>query len=178
MMKASTVAVFLGSRKGRDSRFESLAFLLGERLAEKKITLVYGGGHTGLMGAIADGALGKKGKVIGVIPRSLVELELAHQGLDELHVVKSMHERKAKMESLAQAFIILPGGFGTLDEMFEILTWAQLGFHHKPVILLNDQGYFDHLIRFVEKCVEQQFVSPEHAQLLRIETSIDRLFDA
>jgi uncharacterized protein (TIGR00730 family) len=139
---------------------------LGKLLAERGIGLVYGGGHIGLMGVLADAALPLGGEVIGVIPQALVDKELAHSGLTELRIVSTMHERKALMADLADGFIALPGGFGTADELFEILTWAQLGIHTKPIALINVDGYFDGLLAWLDHTVREQLVRAEHRDLL------------
>jgi hypothetical protein len=135
-------------------------------LAQRKLALVYGGGRVGLMGSIADAVLEQGGEVIGVIPESLVRREVAHTGLSDLRVVQTMHERKALMAELADAFIALPGGFGTLDEFCEILTWAQLGLHGKPCGLLNVEGYFDPLLALFDRAVEDRFLHPKHRSML------------
>ena len=141
-----SVCVFCGSQPGDDPAYEGAAWALGETLAAMGIELVYGGGHVGLMGAIADAALAAGGEVTGVMPRALVDREIAHTGLSRLHVVGSMHERKAMMSELSEGFVALPGGSGTLEEFFEVLTWAQLGEHGKPCGLLNVAGYYDPLL--------------------------------
>jgi uncharacterized protein (TIGR00730 family) len=129
------------------------------------------------MGAVADGTLAGGGKTTGVIPQSLVDRELAHSGLSEMHVVSSMHERKAMMAELADAFVAMPGGFGTLDELFEIITWAQLGFHQKPIALLNVGGYFDPLIRFIEHMAAEGFIKPDHRNAVLVKNEVDTLLD-
>lgn len=167
-MMVHRVCVFCGSSPGSDPAFAAAAVELGHVLAERNVGLVYGGASVGLMGRLADAALAAGGEVIGVIPRALVDLEVAHRGLADLRVVGSMHERKALMAELADAFIALPGGLGTLDELFEILTWAQLGLHHKPIGLLDVGGYFNPLLAFLDGAVRARFVAPEHrAMLLR-----------
>jgi uncharacterized protein (TIGR00730 family) len=150
---------------------------VAESLARRHIRLVYGGGKVGLMGEMADAALAAGGKVVGVIPGRLAEREVAHQGLDELHVVESMHARKALMADLSDAFVALPGGFGTLDEFFEIVTWAQLGFHSKPVGLLNVEGFFDPVLSFVDHAIREGFVRAEQRELILVASSIDELLD-
>ncbi len=142
------------------------ARLTGAEIARRGLRLVYGGARVGLMGALADAALASGGEVVGVIPQALVDKEVAHTGLSRLHVVESMHDRKALMNEIAQAFLALPGGLGTLDELFETLTWAQLGFHHKPVALLNVDGYFDPLLQFCERAVADGFLHPAHRQMI------------
>ena len=150
-------------------------------LASRRLTLVYGGGCVGLMGELANSVLDAGGEVVGVIPRSLVEMEVAHTGVTELHVVDSMHERKALMADLSDGFVALPGGLGTLEELFEVLTWAQLGLHEKPCGLLEVAGYFQHLIAFLEQAVEERFLREAHRGLLLVENCpaalLDRLAD-
>jgi uncharacterized protein (TIGR00730 family) len=152
------VCVFCGASSGRNPRYTEIAHAFGGVLARHGLGLVYGGGRVGLMGAVADGALAEGGEAIGVIPRELVDRELAHSGLTELHVVESLHERKAKMAELADAFVALPGGFGTLDELMEQLTWSQLGLHTKPVGLLDVEGYWRPLIELARHATEEGFV--------------------
>ena len=144
------ITVFCGSSLGNEKAFEEQAYQLGKLLAEKNLELVYGGAKVGLMGAVADGVLNNNGKVIGVLPNFLSSKEVMHENLTELILVDSMHERKTKMNDLCDGVIALPGGFGTLEELFEMLTWAQLGLHKKPIGLLNVNGYYDLLIQFVE----------------------------
>lgn len=150
---------------------------MGAVLARRGLELVYGGGRVGLMGAIADAVLAEGGKVIGIIPEALVAKEVAHLGLTELRVVKTMHERKALMVELADAFIALPGGFGTLEEFCEVLTWAQLGLHRKPHGLLNVEGFYDPLLSFFDHSVAENFVRPAHRSLVLAEKDPDRLLD-
>jgi hypothetical protein len=158
-MKIRKICVYCGSSPGKNPAYAQAATLLAQTLCERGIGLVYGGAAVGVMGTIADAVLKAGGEAIGVIPKSLAVKEVAHDNLSELHVVASMHERKAMMADLADGFIALPGGWGTLEEIFEILTWAQLGFHHKPCGLLNIEGYYDGLIGFLENAFEQQFVN-------------------
>jgi uncharacterized protein (TIGR00730 family) len=172
------LCVFAGSGLGRSPAYSAAAVELGRVLASRDIGLVYGGARVGLMGAVADAVLAGGGQVTGVIPKSLAEREVAHSGLTDLHIVTSMHERKALMANLADAFIALPGGWGTLDEMFEILTWAQLGLHHKPCGLLNVQGYFDRLLSFLDHTMEQGFVRREYGALLAVAESPEALLEA
>ncbi len=160
------VCVFCGSHDGDDPAYAQAAIATGKLLAGRGIGLVYGGAKVGLMGAIANAALVGGGQVIGVIPEKLQSKEIAHQGLTELFVVDSMHARKTMMAHLADAFIALPGGWGTLEETFEILTWAQLRFHSKPLGLLNVRGFFDGLLAFSDHAVEEGFLMPEHRRLL------------
>lgn len=174
-VKIESVSVFCGSRSGNNPIFSSAASHLGTLLAQKKIRLVYGAGNIGLMGVIADACLAANGHVLGVIPTKLVEKEVAHKGLSELFVVDSMHERKALMASKSDAFIALPGGFGTCDELFEILTWAQLGIHHNPIGILNTAGFFDPLLAWIDQMIEQGFVKPKFRKLLLVATKPDEL---
>ena len=169
------LCVFCGSSKGNDPAFVRAAEELGRLLAARGITLVYGGGHTGLMGALADATLAAGGRVIGVIPAGLAERELAHSRLSEQHVVSGMHERKALMASFASAFVALPGGLGTLDELFEIWTWAQLGFHDKPIGLLDVNGFFRPLLELTSEIVNQGFARPESLDLALVDADAERL---
>lgn len=162
------VCVYCGSRSGADPAFADAAGAFGRLLAERGLGLVYGGGDVGLMGAVADGALAAGGEVLGVIPESLADREVAHDRLTELYVVDSMHARKRRMAELADGFVALPGGFGTLEELVEMLTWAQLGFHTDPCGLLNVSGYYDGLVSFFDTQVEAGFVEPQHRQLLTV----------
>jgi uncharacterized protein (TIGR00730 family) len=170
-----SVCVFCGSSPGINGAYADNAQGLGRMLADTDITLVYGGGHVGLMGVVADSVLEAGGTVIGVMPRALVEREISHSGLTELHVVGSMHERKAIMAELAEGFIALPGGTGTLEEFFEVLTWAQLGEHQKPCGLLNTAGYYDPLLQFFDHMVEQRFLKEEHRALMLVEENPESL---
>lgn len=160
------LCVFAGSGAGRKPEYVLAAAELGGLLAENGITMVYGGGSTGLMGAAADGALKAGGRVIGVIPTDLTGIELEHKGLSELIVTSDMHSRKARMHRLSDAFIALPGGMGTFDELFEALCWAQLGFHDKPCGLLNTKGYYDPLLKLVRNAVSEGFIGEKHLNLL------------
>jgi uncharacterized protein (TIGR00730 family) len=171
----NTICVFCGSSTGVKPSYRAAAAELGELLAVGGLTLVYGGGSTGLMGTLADAALGAGGEVVGVIPHALVAKEVSHSGLTKLHVVDSMHERKAMMASLSDAFIALPGGFGTAEELCEILTWGQLGIHQKPVGLLNVDGFFDALLEWLDHSAREGFIRPEHRQLLLADTNSSRL---
>ncbi len=170
-----SVCVFCGSSVGSKPAFIGAAIALGKVLAEQKIRLVFGGGRVGLMGAIADSALQAGGEVIGVIPDHLVAREVAHQGLSDLRIVKSMHERKALMAELSDAFVAMPGGLGTLEEFFEVWTWGQLGLHRKPYALLNVNGFYDPLVQFIDQLVEQRFVKPEHRKMLIVESDVAML---
>jgi uncharacterized protein (TIGR00730 family) len=160
------VCVFCGSSDGVQPEFRAAATALGSYLGERGIDVVYGGASVGLMGAVADAALGVGGRVIGVIPRHLVDRELAHPGLTQLHVTENMHERKALMAELSDAFAALPGGFGTLEELAEVTTWAQLGLHHKPIGLLNVAGFYDLFLQHADRMVTNGFLPFEHRRLL------------
>lgn len=168
MIELNRICVFCGSNPGSRPDYQEAARNVGRLLAAERIGLVYGGGKLGLMGALADAALEAGGEVIGVIPRQLELPEVAHRGLSELRVVESMHERKFLMADLADGFIGLPGGLGTMEEFFEIATWAQLGIHTKPLGLLNVSGYFDLVDQFLRKAVDEQFLFEEHRSLIRI----------
>jgi uncharacterized protein (TIGR00730 family) len=162
------VCVFCGSNPGVKQAYRAEAAALGQLLGENELGLVYGGAQVGLMGVLADAALAGGSEVIGVIPRSLAGVEVAHQRLSRLVLVETMHERKALMAQEADAFVALPGGFGTLDEFFEILTWAQLRIHRKPCVLVNTVGYFDHLLRFLEGAMDEGFLKPENEALIHV----------
>ena len=169
------VAVYCGSATPADPIYVETARAVGRSLAERGIGLVYGGGKLGLMGAVADGALDAGGEVIGVIPTALVNAEVAHRGLSELHVVETMHERKARFTELADGFVNLPGGTGTMDELWEALSWAQLGYHTDPVGLLNVAGYYDKLVEFWEHMGRIGFVRPQHQDMLIVADTLDLL---
>jgi uncharacterized protein (TIGR00730 family) len=169
------VCLFSGANIGADPTYAEAARTVSAELAEGGLGLVYGGGNVSLMGIAADELLARGGQVIGVIPEALVTRELAHQGLTKLHVVSSMHERKALMVELSDGFIALPGGFGTLDELCEILTWAQLGLHGKPCGLLNVAGFFDGLLAQIERAVRDRFIRVEHQALLLVDSDARRL---
>lgn len=162
------ICVYCGSRPGENPAFRSAATSFGRLLVDRGLGLVYGGGNVGLMGAVADSVLAAGGEAVGVIPEALSEREVAHQRLTELHVVDSMHTRKRRMVDLADGFVALPGGFGTLEELVEVLTWAQLGFHDDPCGLLNVAGYYDGLVSFFDAQVDAGFVEPEHRDLLTV----------
>ena len=172
------IAIYCGSSRGLDPIYATAAAEMAAYLAKQSIGIVYGGGNVGIMGVIADAALAAGGEVIGVIPESLLAKELGHGGVTELHVTRSMHERKQKMVDLSDAFIALPGGFGTLDELFETLTWLQLGFHGKPVGLLNVAGFFDHLLTFLDHMSTTGFLKPEHRSSLITKTEPESLLKA
>jgi uncharacterized protein (TIGR00730 family) len=164
----TSVAVYCGSSSGANPLYTTQAQALGAALAAQGLTLVYGGGRVGLMGTIADAVLAHGGCVVGVIPDFLASKELAHLGCTELHVVKSMHERKLLMADRADAFVAMPGGYGTLEELFEVLTWGQLGLHQKPMGLLNVDGYYDHLLLALDRMRDDQLLRAENrAQLLQ-----------
>jgi len=169
------ICVFCGSSPGRRPAFAAAAAELGTRLARDGVGLVYGGGSVGLMGTVADAALAAGGEVLGVIPDMLAGKEVAHPGLTRLYLVKSMHERKALMAEMSDAFVALPGGFGTLDELFEAITWGQLGLHRKPIGLLDVEGYFAPLVSFVDRAVEDGFVRPPYRGLFVVGASVDGL---
>jgi len=165
-MRAKSICVFCGSNTGRQDLYRTAAQSVGTRLAQSGIQVVFGGGSCGLMGAVADAALEAGGRVVGVIPKGIERREVAHRGLSELHIVHSMHDRKAMMTKLSDGFLALPGGLGTLEELFEVLSWAQLGIHEKPVAMLNVDGYFDPLLAFLDRAMAEGFVRPEHHALL------------
>jgi uncharacterized protein (TIGR00730 family) len=171
------ICVFTGSKTGKRSEYRAAARQAARQLVERGYGLVYGGGNVGLMGVIADAVLERGGHVTGVIPDALVSQEVAHRGLSELRVVQSMHERKAVMADLSDGFIAMPGGIGTMEEFFEVLSWAQLGLHDKPCGLLNIGEYYDHLIRFMNHAVDQEFLKPKHRALLIVEEEPSRLLD-
>lgn len=171
------LCVFCGSRTGERAVYADAARQLGELLVQRGIGLVFGGGHIGLMGVLADTMLARGGEVVGVIPRALVDRELAHPAVKEMHIVESMHQRKAAMAELADAFAALPGGYGTGDELFEILTWAQLGIHGKPIALLNTAGFFDSLLAWLDHTVHEGFVKERHRGLLRVADEPERLLN-
>lgn len=178
MSALSSVAVFCGSRPGNNPIHTETAVRLGETLARRGITLVYGGASVGLMGSVADAALAAGGTVHGFITTALLDLERGHRSLTSLDVVPSMHERKAAMEGAARGFITLPGGFGTMDEVFEIITWAQLGMHHKPIGFLDGTGrYYSQLFAFIDEMIASGFAEPAHREMLMIETDPGRLLD-
>lgn len=171
------LAVYCGSATPADPVYIETAKLVGRTLAERGIGVVYGGGRLGLMGAVADSALAAGGEVIGVIPELLVNAEVAHRGCTELHTVKTMHERKQAFTDLSDGFVTIPGGTGTMDELWEALSWAQLGYHAKPVGLLNAAGYYDGLIEFWAKMGEVGFLRPQHRALLIVDDTLDGLLD-
>jgi uncharacterized protein (TIGR00730 family) len=171
------ICVFTGSRQGVRSDYAEAARRVGRELVERGYGLVYGGGNVGLMTVIADVVLGYRGHVTGVIPETLVEKEVVHRGLSELRIVQSMHERKAVMADLSDGFVALPGGIGTMEEFFEVLSWAQLGLHEKPCGLLNVCGYYQPIVQFLDHAVDQDFLKPKHRTLLIVEAEFSRLLD-
>ncbi len=172
-----SIAIFCGSSNGSEEVYRSQAMLLGETLAQRNIRIVYGGAKVGLMGAVADAALNAGGNVVGVLPHFLRTKEIKHERLSELIMVESMHERKTKMHELSDGFIALPGGFGTLEELFEILTWAQLGLHKKPVGLLNVNGFYDSLQHLLDTMVEKGFLKEINYSMLLIGNDIAELLE-
>ena len=175
LARMSSVAVYCASSPGVDPGYAAATAALGRTLAERQIRLVYGGSHTGLMGVLADECLAQGGEVHGVITRSLVDKEIAHRGLTSLEVVETMHERKARMSGQADGFIMLPGGFGTLDEFFEAVTWTQLGIHAKPCGVLDVDGFFAPLRALLEEATRQRFLRQEHRELVIMESDPDRM---
>jgi len=173
----SAVCVFCGAQSGARPEYLLAARALGTLLAQRQVTLIYGGGHVGMMGALADAALGAGGRVMGVIPKHLMQPEAAHPTLTELHVVESMHARKQWMASHADAFIVLPGGYGTLEELFEMTTWLQLNIQAKPIGLVNVAGFFDPLLAFLRHVYEQGFIRDAHRDLLIVEPTVSLAFE-
>lgn len=174
-MALSRVCVYCGSSEGSDPRFVEVATAFGHALAARGLSLVFGGGSIGLMGRLADAVLARGGHVIGVIPSGLVRREVAHLSLPDLHVVRTMHERKMRMAELSDAFVALPGGMGTLDEMFEMLTWAQLGLHAKPCAILDVNGYYGPLLAFLDHAVDNGLIKAEHRAMLLVDDDPERL---
>ncbi|MAO63570.1 MAG: TIGR00730 family Rossman fold protein [Balneola sp.] len=170
------ICVYCGSRKGNNPKFPELAKQAGREIAHRDWGVVYGGGKIGMMGELANAALTEGGEVVGVIPTHLKDREVAHKGLTDLHETQDMHTRKALMESLSDAFLVLPGGFGTLDEFFEILTWRQLGLHNKPIFLLNSEGYFDGLVQYTENAVKHEFIHKESLSLFHVCEDLESCF--
>ena len=177
-MKLKRICVYCGSSSGNNPQYRETTRQTGHALARRGIELVYGGGCVGLMGTIADAVLEARGHVIGIIPESLLAKEVGHRGLQDLRVVATMHERKTLMYELSDAFVALPGGFGTLEEFCEILTWAQLGLHWRPFGLLNIAGFYDPLLNFFDHAVAEGFVKSVHRSLIVADSDPDRLFDA
>lgn len=177
LKKMKRITVFCGSSSGTEEIYTSQAILLGKTLAQRNIELVYGGANVGLMGAVADSVLNNGGKAIGVLPSFLRSKEIAHKQITELILVETMHERKTKMNDLCDGVIALPGGFGTLDELFEMLTWGQLGLHKKPIAILNVDGFYDALIVFTQTMVDKGLLKEANQQMLLVSDSIDDLLD-
>ena len=175
-MSIRNVAVFCASADGVNPIYRAAAEELGTALAERNIGLIYGGARVGLMQAVADATLAHGGRVIGVIPEVLVDLEVAHQGLTELHVTTTMHTRKALMGERSDAFVILPGGFGTFEELFEVLAWQTLKLHTKPIVLLNTNYFYDGMLTFLDHCMNQGMMSPQKRQILLVADTVDRIF--
>lgn len=171
------ITVYCGSSSGSDQAFKDKADKLGKALAQQNLELVYGGAKVGLMGAVADGVLNNGGKAIGVLPYFLKEKELQHQSLTEIILVETMHERKSKMSELGDGFIALPGGFGTMEELFEMLTWAQLALHRKPIAILNVDGYYDALLQFVDSMINGGFLKPEYKDMLLVSSDENDLLE-
>lgn len=169
------ISVFCGSSSGTDPLFMHVARKLGQRLAQHHIEVVYGGAKIGLMGAVADGALSEGGKVTGVLPKFLQHKEVAHPGLTDLHIVETMHERKIMMSELSDGVIALPGGYGTLEELFEMITWAQLGLHKKPIAILNPDNFFNPLLDMIQSMVDKGFLKEINQKMLLVDDDIDRL---
>ncbi len=177
MTKLKRICVYCGSSLGARPAYKQAARRLGELMAERGIGLVFGGGCVGLMGVVADAALGKGGEAIGVIPQSLVRREIGHRGVTKLHVVETMHQRKALMADLSDAFIALPGGYGTLEEICETITWSQLGIQQKPCGLLNIENYWDGMLQFLDHAVQEDFVRPENRPLVLVSSTPQQMLD-
>ncbi len=172
-----SICVYCGASPGASETFTNIAKDLGRELAERNIRLVYGGGGIGLMGAVADATIAAGGQVLGIIPQHLERAELGHRGLTELKIVDTMHTRKRMMFDQSDAFVILPGGMGTLDETFEIITWRQLGMHDKPIVLINHEGYWDPFLDLIDHVIDNGFARPAARQLFSVVAGIGRLFD-
>lgn len=172
-----SITVFCGSSFGTDNLFKEQAMLLGKTLAQQNIQLIYGGANVGLMGAVADGVLNEGGKAIGVLPHFLQSKEIAHANLTDLILVESMHERKTKMNDLCDGVIVLPGGYGTLEEFFEMITWGQLGLHQKPIAVLNIGGFYDDLINLIQTMVDKGFLKQINQEMLLVSDNIDDLLN-
>lgn len=177
-MSLRSICVFCGASIGTNPAYREAAVALGKAIARRGMTLVYGGGAVGLMGTVADAAMAAGGEVIGIIPESLMNAEIGHKGLSRLEVVDGMHARKARMAELSDAFIALPGGLGTLEELFEVWTWGQLGYHAKPLGLLDVNGFYEKLGGFLDHIVEEGFVRPAHRAMLLLAQQADQLLDA
>jgi len=176
MNKLLSITIFCGSSTGNDAQYAEIAYQIGQFLAKNKITLIYGGAKVGLMGAVADGCIQSDGKAIGVLPHFLSSKEIAHSHLTELILVDTMHERKTKMHELSDGFIALPGGFGTFEELFEILTWAQLGLHKKPIGLLNINDFYTPLLDMIDNMVAKELLNPINKEMLLVANDMDSLF--
>lgn len=170
-----SICIYCGSRNGSDSTLAPLAYGVGEIIAQAGNAVVYGGASVGLMGQVANGALANGGRVIGVIPKLIFDFEVAHNGITELHHVETMHQRKLKMMELSDAFVALPGGFGTMDELNEIITWRQIKLHNKPVAILNHNGYYDHYLEFLKVGVKSGLISQDHLDMLIVGDSIEQI---
>lgn len=175
--KVSRLCVYCGSRPGNDPAYAEAATALGTAMGKRKIDLIYGGSNLGLMGMVADAVLQEGRKVTGVIPQKLFDQEQDHPGITELITTNNMHHRKEMMHSLADAFIALPGGFGTYEELLETITWSQLKIHHKPIGIMNVNGYYDQLAAMIEQALDSEFINPKHRHLYCIDESVDRLLD-
>lgn len=171
------ITVYCGANSGNNPIFTEQAFALGKYMAEQGIGLVYGGGNVGLMGAVANGVIQNQGEGVGIIPQFLLDKELGHGGLTELIIVENMHQRKAKMYEMCDAIIALPGGFGTMEELFEMLTWGQLGLHEKPIALLNTMGYYDSLLAFFDDMTKHGLLRPEHRAMVIVDDNIEALIE-
>lgn len=172
-----SICVFCGSSRGKDEKYLHMAKAVGQELLNNHLRLVYGGGKVGLMGSVAETVMQQQGEVIGVIPQFLYEKEVGYEGVSELRIVQTMHQRKALMAELSDAFIVLPGGLGTLEEFFEVITWSQLHIHEKPCGILNVNGYYDLLLQFLDHSVNEQFIRTEHRAGLIVEENPSRLME-
>jgi uncharacterized protein (TIGR00730 family) len=177
MKTLQSICLFCGASPGADPAFREAAIAFGQTLARRNIRLIYGGGSVGLMGLAADACLAAGGQVTGVIPRLLMEKEVGHDGVADMRVVETMHERKALMTQLSDGFVAIPGGYGTLDELFEALTWQQLSYHRLPVAMLNVSGYYDHLLKFLDHARDQRLLRDMHRDSLLVAASLDELLD-
>jgi len=171
------ICVFCGSSYGAKKEYKHMAVKLGTSLASQNIDLIYGGGNVGLMGILADSVINNGGHVIGVIPKHLADKEVAHRGISDLRIVNTMHERKALMEKLCDAFITLPGGFGTLEEIFEAITWAQLNLHSKPCGFLNIKGFYDQLFEFIDHVINEEFICKEYRSIIQVDSNPEKLIE-
>jgi uncharacterized protein (TIGR00730 family) len=174
-MKIKNICIFCGSKLPNQSKYQKLANELGVIFSQKNFNLVYGGAKVGLMGELANAFKRQGRQVIGVIPRQIVDMEVAHEGLDELHIVDGMHQRKELMYNLSELFLALPGGLGTMDELFEVLTWRQLGFHQKKILVLNFDGYYEYLKKLLQRFHSEGFVSQTHIDLIEFVEDLDQL---